>query len=42
VIDDGIMISRGKLKSLREKPAPAPLCPPQILHDVMQDESEIE
>jgi hypothetical protein len=30
---DGMMIGRGKRNTLR-KPAPAPLCPPQIPHDM--------
>jgi hypothetical protein len=34
----GMIIGRGK-GSTRRKPAPVPLCPPQILHDLTWDRS---
>jgi hypothetical protein len=39
----GIKIGRGN-RSTRRKPAPAPLCPPQIphdLHDIIQQRNKI-
>jgi hypothetical protein len=33
----GTVIGMGKVKELREKPAPSPLNPPQISHDVTCD-----
>jgi len=33
----GCVITRGKMKTHREKPAPLLICLPQISHEVIQD-----